>query len=161
MCQCLGEEEGCLSYDSVRSKKPFCLKILQANFCLCLIGQSWVTSLFLPITGKKHLASGIALELRGAVSFTWGCVETSGTPEQNWASVRKEEGRYGCWVGICLKSLPSINSTVIIFIITVFIISFFFGPLVLPVFFLFRESWLWSYSAFSVSAGLFGPCLFW
>ena len=56
--------------------------------------------------------------LRGTVSFAWGYMEGGWVSEENWSSVGKEEGTYGYWLGIWIKSLPSIIFTIIVFIIT-------------------------------------------
>lgn len=95
----------------------------------------------------------LTLALRGTVSFTWGYTEGAWMSKENWSSVGKEEGRYGCWLGIWIKSLQSISLTIIILTITLFIISFCFGLLALPVSLpVLRVMSL--ILAFSVSAGL-------
>lgn len=62
----------------------------------------------------------LTLALRGSVSFAWGYMEGCWVSEENGSSVGKEEGTYGCWLGIWLKSLPFISFTIIAFTIPCF-----------------------------------------
>lgn len=111
---------------------------------------------------KKHLTNGITWQLRGIVSFPWGCLVGGCMAEQHWGSVRKEEGRCGYWLGIWLKSPQSINFTVI-FIITVSIISFCFRLLASypSLFCLLRVVTLILLTTVSMCWAKFGLCLFW
>lgn len=153
MCQYPGEE-GCISWDSLCEAKK--LIFLHPTNKLPLISH-W------PELGHKLVRTHYLSEAFDQWDSPWNGGGQSASPEATWReigclhktdSVRKEERRYECWLGIRLQSLPSIKFTIIIFIITLSVISLCFGLLACPVLFLFWESWLQSYLAFSVCAGL-------
>lgn len=77
--------------------------------------------------------------------------------KENGSSVGKEEGTYGCWLGIWLKSLPFISFTIIAFIIPCFNHQLLLWTACSLPFSVLRVMSL-IYSAFSVCAGLFDPC---
>ena len=146
---------------SIWSKEIFVfLKISPVSFCIYLIVKNWVTCPFWPITYKKHLTSGTHL----------------GSEGYSQLRLRLHGGRLGvqrklkfCWerrrdIWMLARHLTKIF-TIHKFHYYCFYYSFFKSSAfaldcLFSVSFLFWESWVWSYSAFSVCAGLFDPCLF-
>ena len=143
------------------AKKFYFLKISPASFCIYLIVKNWVTCPFWPITCKKHLTSGTHLV---------------GSEGYSQLRLKLHGGRLGvrrklkfCWerrrdIWMLARHLTKIstihNFHYYCFYYYFFKSSAFALDCLFSVSFLFWESWFWSYSAFSVCAGLFDPCLF-